>query len=123
MQKEQLLATCRQLISDMEHELKENDIWEALEDLHWIFSHLKTLESQIDVLSPTEETKLDEIIELLADIDVDKIHSAKEIITMVETIQELLWQFKSKILLGKTEEMMELLQNIRSLLESLIKKL
>lgn len=123
MQREQLLATCRQLISDMEQELKENDIGEAIENLHGIFIHLKSLESQIDILSPIEEKKLDEIIELLADIDLDKLHSAKEIIVMVETIQELLWQFKSKILLGKTEEMMELLQNIRSLLESLIKKL
>lgn len=123
MQKEQLLATCRNLISDMEQELKANDIGDALEYLQEIFSHLKSLEAQIDVLSPAEEDKLDEIITMLGEIDIDKLHSTKEIIVMVETIQELLGQFKSKILLGKSEEMIELLQNIRSLLESLMKKL
>jgi len=123
MQKEQLLATCRTLISDMEQELKTNDIGDALEDLHEIFTHLKSLEAQIDILSPDEEEKLDEIITILGDIDLDKINSVKEVITMVDSIQELLTQFKSKILLGKTEEMMGLLQDIRSLLESLMKKL
>ena len=81
------------------------------------------MEDQIDVLSPAEEKKLDNIIEILGDIDVDKIHSVKDIITMVENIQKLLAEFKSKILLGKTEEMMVVLQDIRSLLEILMKKI
>ena len=123
MEKEQLLATCRQLIHDMEQELKDNDIGEAIEDLYGIFTNLKTLENEIDILSPHEEEKLDEIITILGEIDLDKLRSVGEMVNIVDTIQELLGKFKSKILLGKTEEMMELLQNIRSLLETLVKRI
>lgn len=123
MKKEQLLATCRKLINDMEDELKDNDIWDALEDIREVFAHFKELEAQIDILSPKEEEKLDEIIETLAQIDVDKLKSAKEVIEIVDTVQVLLSTFKSKILMGQSEEVLDMVQNIRSLLEIMTKKL
>lgn len=123
MKKEQLLATCRKLINDMEDELKDNDIWDALEDIREVFSHFKELEAQIDILSPKEEEKLDEIIETLAQIDVDKLKSAKEVIEIVDTVQVLLSTFKSKILMGQSEEVLDMVQNIRSLLEIIVKRL
>ncbi len=123
MKKEQLLATCRKLINDMEDELKDNDIWDALEDIREVFAHFKELEAQIDILSPKEEEKLDEIIETLAQIDVDKLKSAKEVIEIVDTVQVLLSTFKSKILMGQSEEVLDMVQNIRSLLEIIVKRL
>jgi len=123
MNKEQLLNTCRILINDMEKELQENDIWEALEDIRQIFSHFKDLEAQIDILSPKEEEQLDEIIATLSDIDIDKIKSSKEIIEIIDTISGLLNDFKSKIIFWKSDEMIDLIQNMKSLLEILAKKI
>ncbi len=123
MQKEQLLMTCRKLVRDMETELADNDILDALEDVHQVFVHFKQLEAQIDILSPKEEEKLDEIISILWEIDVDKLKSAKEIIQIIDRISNLLWVFKSKIILWKKEEIMDLMINIRSLLEIIINKI
>lgn len=123
MKKEQLLATCRKLINDMEDELKDNDIWDALDDIREVFGHFKELEAQIDILSPKEEKKLDEIIEILGKIDVDKLKSAKEVIEIVDTVQGLLSTFKSKILMGQSEEILDMVENIRSLLEIMVKRL
>jgi len=99
MNKEQLLYTCHQLIRDMEQELKEQDLGEALEDVLQVLTNIQTLEKEIDILSPSEEEKLEAIIQLLTEIDVDKIKSAKEVIEVVDTVQELLTQFKNKVLL------------------------
>jgi ribosomal protein L15 len=94
-----------------------------LEDIREVFSHFKELEAQIDILSPKEEEKIDEIIETLAQIDVDKLKSAKEVIEIVDTVQVLLSTFKSKILMGQSEEVLDMVQNIRSLLEIIVKRL
>lgn len=54
MDKEQLLTTCRSLISDIESELIDNDMWNILEYVSQSFVTLNGLELKIDVLSLKE---------------------------------------------------------------------
>lgn len=123
MDKEQLLTTCRSLISDIESELIDNDMWNILEYVSQSFVTLNGLELKIDVLSLKEEKELDEIVFTLSAIDIDKIKSSKKIIKIVDKLPHLLADLKSKIILGKIEEIMDLLQNMRSLLEILANKI
>lgn len=122
MNKEQLLRTCHQLIKDMEQELTEQDLGEALEDALQVLTNIKTLEAEIDILSPAEEEKLEAIIQLLTEIDVDKVKSTKEVIEVVDQVQGLLTQFRNKVLLGKSDEVWDILAEVKKLLKVITEK-
>lgn len=123
MDKERLLTTCRSLISDIESELIDNDMWNVLEYVSQSFVTLNGLEFKIDVLPLKEEKELDEIVFTLSAIDIDNIKSSKKIIEIVDKLSHLLADLKSKIILGKIEKIMDLVQNMRSLLEILANKI
>lgn len=123
MEKETLLSQCNELLVEMQQELHERDFSEAMELLEELLIKLKQIEPHVDALSDEEEQWLDELIDALGDMDLDRMSSTQEILEILDEILSRLTKFRTDIVLWRTEKVYETLQNVNSLLGKILKKM
>lgn len=113
MEKKQLMESCDNLLKDIQNEMEKQNFEEAIPLLQDFFKQLQRLEDDVDVFWDDQEFILETILTELSRIDTEKLKDIKEIIGMLDNVEKYIEELKSYLFFGRTEEIMQLLWEIR----------
>lgn len=113
MGKKQLMESCDNLLKDIQNEMEKQNFEEAIPLLQDFFKQLQRLEDDVDVFWDDQEFILETILTELSRIDTEKLKDIKEIIGMLDNVEKYIEELKSYLFFGRTEEIMQLLWEIR----------
>jgi hypothetical protein len=77
------------------------------------FKQLQRLEDDVDVFWDDQEFILETIVNKLSSIDTEKLNDIKEIIWMLNNVEKDIEELKSYLFFGRTDEIMQLLWEIK----------
>jgi len=113
MEKKQLMESCDNLLKDIQNEMEKQNFEEAIPLLQDFFKQLQRLKDDVDVFWDDQEFILETILTELSRIDTEKLKDIKEIIGMLDNVEKYIEELKSYLFFGRTEEIMQLLWEIR----------
>jgi len=113
MEKKQLMESCDNLLKDIQNEMEKQNFEEAIPLLQDFFKQLQRLEDDVDVFWDDQEFILETMLTELSRIDTEKLKDIKEIIGMLDNVEKYIEELKSYLFFGRTEEIMQLLWEIR----------
>lgn len=113
MEKKQLLKTCDNIIMDIQNEMEKQNFVDAIPLLQDFFKQLQSLEDNVDVFGDDQEFILETIVAKLSSINTENLKDVKEIIWMLNNVEKDIEELKNYLFFGKTEEIMQLLCEIK----------
>ena len=113
MEKKQLMESCDNLLKDIQNEMEKQNFEEAIPLLQDFFKQLQRLKDDVDVFWDDQEFILETMLTELSRIDTEKLKDIKEIIGMLDNVEKYIEELKSYLFFGRTEEIMQLLWEIR----------
>lgn len=113
MEKKQLLESCDNILKDIQSEMEKQNFEEAIPLLQDFFKQLQRLEDDVDVFWDDQEFILESIVNKLSSIDTEKLNDIKEIIWMLNNVEKDIEELKSYLFFGRTDEIMQLLWEIK----------
>lgn len=113
MEKKQLLRTCDNILKDIQNEMEKQKFDDAIPLLQDFFKQLQRLEDDVDVFWDDQEFILEAIVTKLSSINTENLKDLKEIIWMLSNVEKDIEELKNYLFFGKTEEIMQLLCEIK----------